>query len=85
MKFKANEGKSDRIVRVFVTVALFVFALVFAQGTAKIFFLILAAMMGVTTFMGWCPLYILFGFSTCGKENAEKENRTNSAQDENDE
>jgi hypothetical protein len=82
MKIKVNEGKSDRIVRVIIAALLFVFALVFAQGTARIFFLILAAMMSITTFMGWCPLYILFGFSTCDKESIEKESATDSAQDE---
>jgi len=82
MKIKVNEGKSDRTVRVIITAALFVFAIFFAQGTAKIFCLLLATMMGITTFMGWCPLYILFGFSTCGKESVEKESPEGLAQDE---
>lgn len=73
MKFKTNEGKSDRIVRIFVCAALFMFAFVFAQGTARIFCLILGVLMAVTTLMGWCPLYILFGFSTCGKERETEE------------
>jgi len=82
MKIKVNEGKSDRVVRTIIAALLFVFAIFVARGTAQVFFLILAAMMSVTTLMGWCPLYILFGFSTCGKENVEKESRTDSAQDE---
>jgi len=73
MKIKINEGKFDRIVRVIITASLFVFAIFFAQGTAQVFCLIFAAIMAITTLFGWCPLYILFGFSTCGKENAQDE------------
>ena len=82
MKIKVNEGKSDRVVRVIIAAFLFVLAIFFTHGTAQVFFLILAAMMSITTLMGWCPLYILFGFSTCGKESVEKESQTDSAQDE---
>jgi len=69
VKYTINEGKADRIVRITIVAVLVAFALIFAQGAARIFCIVLAAAMGITTLMGWCPLYILFGFSTCGKED----------------
>jgi hypothetical protein len=86
MKFEleVNEGKSDRIVRSIICAVLFVFAFAFAQGTARIFCIVLGIMMTVTTLMGWCPLYILFGFSTCADKSAAASNRIDSPQDETD-
>jgi hypothetical protein len=68
MKFEINEGKTDRIIRAVIVVILFTVAFFFSQGALKIFCLIFGIMMTITTTIGWCPLYILFGFDTCGKK-----------------
>ncbi len=57
---KANVGKSDRIVRI---------ALALLIGAAGIhlrsWWALLALVPLVTAFVSWCPLYSLFGLSTC--------------------
>ncbi|MDR0304101.1 MAG: DUF2892 domain-containing protein [Chitinispirillales bacterium] len=73
MKIEKNEGKSDRIIRVFIVVILYITAIFFVQGTAKIFCLFFATAMAITTIFGWCPLYILFGFNTCGQVKEDTE------------
>jgi hypothetical protein len=67
MKIEKNEGNTDRIVRVFITLALFAAAIFFVEGTARVFCIILGTTMTITTALGWCPLYLLFGVNTCGK------------------
>ena len=57
---KANVGKSDRIVRIVLALLL---------GAAGIYLQswwgLLALVPLVTAFVSWCPLYSLFGVSTC--------------------
>jgi hypothetical protein len=63
---KVNEGSMDRIIRVIAGVALLVI------GFAGIVPDVWGTVIGVvgliplaTGLLGWCPLYTLFGFSTC--------------------
>jgi hypothetical protein len=63
---KVNEGSMDRIIRVIAGVALLVI------GFAGIVPGVWGTVIGVvgliplaTGLLGWCPLYTLFGFSTC--------------------
>lgn len=63
---KRNEGSIDRILRVVLAVAA-------VAGAAAIGFtsvwgivlLVVAVVLGVTAAVGFCPLYAVFGLSTC--------------------
>ncbi len=63
---KKNMGGADRIVRILVA-ALFA-ALYFGgyvTGTIGIVLLALGAVFVLTSLVGFCPLYTLFGIKTC--------------------
>jgi len=65
---KKNMGNVDRVIRILV--ALLVVILYFTHvitGTLAVILLILAAIFVVTSFIGFCPLYVLFGFNTVKK------------------
>ena len=68
MEIEKNEGNADRIVRIFIVIVLFTLAIFFSQGTARVFFIFFGVTLTITTVMGWCPLYLLFGFSTCDRK-----------------
>ena len=70
MKIEKNEGDADRIVRAFIIAGLFLFGFLFAQGNLKIFCLGFGLLMTLTTALGWCPAYIIFGINTCGKKKS---------------
>lgn len=62
---KKNMGTIDRVIRILV--ALVVLILYFTNvitGTLAVVLLILAAVFVVTSFIGFCPLYVLFGFNS---------------------
>lgn len=62
---KKNIGKTDRIIRLLVAAVIVV--LLFADiisGTLGLILLILAAVLILTSFFNFCPLYKLFGIST---------------------
>jgi hypothetical protein len=63
---KTNEGTIDRIIRAVAGVAALLGA--FAVGTGTVGFvllLVVAAVLLVTAAVGFCPLYRVFGISTC--------------------
>lgn len=61
-----NEGTLDRIIRAAVAVAAVVAAVAVGFGTAWGWVLLaVGAIAGVTAAVGFCPLYRLFGLSTC--------------------
>jgi len=63
---KKNMGSADRVIRI-VLAALFA-GLYFGgvvTGTLGIVLLILGAVFLLTSLVGFCPLYTLFGLSTC--------------------
>ena len=62
---KKNMGRLDRTIRLILALVfvLLVIARV-AQGTAAIVLIILAAILVVTTLMGFCVLYVPLGVST---------------------
>ncbi len=63
---KKNMGGLDRIVR--LVVALVVFSLYYfgvISGTLAYVLLALAAIFVLTSFVGFCPLYVPFGIKTC--------------------
>jgi hypothetical protein len=59
-------GGNDRKIRIGVAVVLAVLAYFVGFGsTLGIIALVLAAVMLVTSAVGFCPLYTLFGINTC--------------------
>ena len=66
---KKNLGSIDKIVRMLlaaILILLFVFDVV--TGTVGYVFLALAAIFIVTSLINFCPLYYIFGISTCAKK-----------------
>ena len=62
-------GTIDRVIRLLVAVV--VIALYFANiisGTVAVVLLVLSGVFILTSFLNFCPLYAIFGFSTKGKE-----------------
>ena len=60
---KVNEGTLDRTIRVILGLVL-LSLLFFIHGSAKYWGLI-GIIPLVTAFIGWCPLYSIFGIKTC--------------------
>lgn len=61
-----NMGKTDvrmRVAAAVIVVLLYGFNLI--SGVAAIVLLSLAAIFLITSMLGFCPLYTLFGISTC--------------------
>lgn len=59
-----NEGVWDRVIRLFIGIALGYAAWIMWPGMAAIVYLVIGAIAFVTGLVGWCPAYALFGFST---------------------
>lgn len=67
---KKNMGTADKVIRVLV--ALVIAGLVYAEvltGTLAIVLLVLAGVFVLTSLLGFCPLYLPFGISTCKKKD----------------
>ncbi len=68
---KKNMGGSDRTIRIIV--ALIVAALYFTgtvSGVIGTILLALGAIFLATSFVSFCPIYAIFGFSTCKVKKA---------------
>ena len=64
-----NVGTIDKVIRVLVAVVvLILFFTHIISGTLAVILLILAGVLVVTSLLGLCPLYLLFGLSTSKKE-----------------
>jgi len=62
---KKNMGKTDKTIRLLIAAVIVV--LLFTKvltGTLGIILLILAVVFVITSLIGFCPLYALFGIST---------------------
>ncbi len=70
---KKNMGIADRLVRVLIAaiVAVLYFTGV-VTGTLGIVLLVLAGVFVATSLISFCPLYTLFGLSTCPVSNTGK-------------
>lgn len=63
---KTNEGTVDRSIRALLGVVAVVGALLIGLGSLPgILLLVVAGIMLVTAAVGFCPLYRVFGISTC--------------------
>jgi hypothetical protein len=63
---KTNVGKIDKVVR--ITLAIVFAALYFTgvvTGTVGTILLVLGIVFAATSLIGFCPLYAIFGMSTC--------------------
>lgn len=67
---KKNLNSTDRIIRVLISL---VFAILFFSGTVTGIFGIILLALGViftlTSVISFCPIYAIFGMSTCSVKN----------------
>jgi hypothetical protein len=62
----ANVGSTDKMVRVVLALAAFVFAFVIGIGSAVgVVLLAAGVVLAATALTGFCPLYRVLGMSTC--------------------
>lgn len=62
---KTNMGTFDRILRVLIALAIgYLYYTGVVSGTLGIVLLVLAAVFVLTSLIGFCPVYTLFGFNT---------------------
>jgi len=60
-----NMGNADRVIRTLLAVVVaYLYFTGRIAGTLGIILLIMAVVFVLTSFVGWCPAYQLFGFST---------------------
>ncbi len=64
---KSNMGTTDRIVRAAIAVVAVILALTVGGGWGIVFWIV-AAIMALTTVVGFCPLYAPFKLSTRAKK-----------------
>jgi hypothetical protein len=71
---KKNMGTVDRIIRIIIAAILVVlFAMNVVPGFWGILLLVVAAVFVLTSFVSFCPIYRIFGASTCAtKPSGEK-------------
>ena len=66
---KANMGSLDKAIRI---IAAIVFSMLFitktVEGTTAIVLLVLGGVFLLTSVIGFCPLYTIFGLNTCKKK-----------------
>jgi fatty acid desaturase len=63
---KKNMGSADRIIRLLIAALVIVlYTMGVISGWLGIVLLILAGVFILTSFISFCPLYTLFGFSSC--------------------
>ena len=63
-----NVGTIDKIIRlILAAIIIILFVTHVIAGTFGIILLIVAAILALTSLIGICPLYLLFGISTCKK------------------
>lgn len=62
----ANVGSTDKVIRLVLALAAVVVAFVAGiSSVLGIVLLVVGAVLGVTALTGFCPLYRVFGMSTC--------------------
>ncbi|MEI8087813.1 MAG: DUF2892 domain-containing protein [Paludibacter sp.] len=66
---KKNMGSYDKLVRLSVAIVLIIlYYKGVLMGTLGIIALVVALIFTVTSLIGFCPLYAVFGIKTCKKE-----------------
>jgi hypothetical protein len=65
MTMKKNMGAIDKLVRIIIAIAMASFySANLISGTLAIVLLVLAGIFILTSFISFCPLYLIFGIST---------------------
>lgn len=68
---KKNMGTADRVIRVLVAAILaYLYFSGTVTGNAGLFLAIFGGIIFLGSILGFCPLYTLFGFSTCSNKTA---------------
>lgn len=63
---KKNMGSADRIIRLLLAAtAVFLYSNGTLTGTIGIVAIVVAVVFALTSFVSFCPLYAIFGMSTC--------------------
>ncbi|MFO1481344.1 MAG: DUF2892 domain-containing protein [Turneriella sp.] len=66
---KKNMGTADRALRLIAAIVIGVlYGLNLISGTVAIVLGVVAVAFFATSLIGWCPLYLPFGLSTCKTE-----------------
>ncbi len=65
MPVKCNVGNTDRIVRFIVGILLLLWAFLGLSGTGAWIAGIVGVILIATAWIKFCPLYVIFGLSTC--------------------
>jgi len=66
---KKNMGSADKIIRIILALVLAILSYTGVLGdTLGIIALVLAAVFVLTSLVSFCPLYAIFGMSTCPVE-----------------
>lgn len=66
-------GNADRIIRILIAaVIVILFAANIITGTLAIVLLVVAGVFLLTSFLGFCPLYLPFGISSCSRKEESK-------------
>ncbi|MFC2152637.1 DUF2892 domain-containing protein [Bacteroidota bacterium] len=69
---KKNMGLADKVIRSMIAIIIAVlFFTDVISGTLGIVLVVLAGIFLATSFISFCPLYTIFGFSTCPMKNTE--------------
>ncbi len=69
---KKNMGNTDRAIRIVIAVLILVLYITNQiSGTLAIVGLILSAVFALTSLIGFCPLYLPFGWATNKKEKGK--------------
>jgi uncharacterized membrane protein len=67
---RKNMGSSDRIIRLTIAIAAFVAYFTGAlTGTLGIVALVVGVIFALTSTVSFCPLYTIFGVTTCKTKN----------------
>lgn len=63
---KINMGNWDKVIRILLAiVAIYLYVGGIVSGALGIVLMVLAGVLLFTSFIGFCPLYAVFGVSTC--------------------
>ena len=66
---RLNIGRADRIIRLLVAAAVLIaWYQKMITGTAGVILLVIAGVFVLTSLLGSCPLYTLFGINTCSRK-----------------
>ena len=66
---KTNMGTLDKTIRIIIAIIIgYLYYTGQISGTLGIVLLVFAAVFFLTSLVGFCPLYTLFGFNTCKKK-----------------